>query len=456
MKISIILCPSLFKRCPLIGLGYLCSYLEKGGHEVSIFDLNAEIAVPYEYDEARWGNKEFVEKFITQNKILFDSFSDKILRTGAEIVGFSVWAATRYASLALARMIRQKDKNRLIVFGGPECSFTGGDLIRKQEVDLVVYGEGEETFSEIARMYEEQRKIDFCPGALLKKDGYEIDCGPREEIEDIDKLPFPDYSQFTLSKYYGRDLVSMAFYRGCINRCVFCNCSVTWKRFRSRSAQNIYREMVYQIERYPGLQKFEIDDAALNLNLPVLSKLCDLILSSGLKIKWGGAALIRKEMAPDLIKKMAAAGCNCIGYGLESGSQKIVNSMGKRFKMKDAERVIRDTYNSGIETILGIIVGFPGETEEDFQQTLDFIKRNKDFISKVNFPSECCIGCNSYMHGHAEKFETILDQNNDGELWVSKDGKNTHEVRQKRKEIFNKFLDSMGSIGSSYTTAYKK
>ncbi|MBU1255521.1 B12-binding domain-containing radical SAM protein [Patescibacteria group bacterium] len=455
MKITILLCPSLFKRCPLIGLGYLSAYLKAKGHQVTVLDLNTEMDIPEEANEGKWNDKVFVEKFISENNDFFESLSEKIVQSGSDIIGFSVWATTKYTSLALAGMIKQKDKDKLIVFGGPECSFTGDSLIRDEAVDMVVCGEGEETFARIAHIYEREKRVDFCPGALLKNDGDIIDCGFREEIENLNSLPYPDYSDFSLSEYYSSHL-PMTFYRGCLNRCVFCNCAVTWKKFRSRTAKNIYQEMISQIEKYPNLHKFGIDDTALNLNLPMLSELCDLILTNGLKMNWGGAALIRKEMSAELIEKMAKAGCNCIGYGLESGSQKIVDRMGKGFSIEDAERVIRDTYNAGIETILGIIIGFPGETDDDFQETMNFLRRNKRFISKINFPGECCIGCNSYMLKYPEKFNVILDPDGDGERWWSKDGKNTHDVRQRRKEVFNEFLGSLDLASGNYTTVFKK
>jgi hypothetical protein len=152
---------------------------------------------------------------------------------------------------------------------------------------------------------------------------------------------------------------------------------------------------------------------------------------------------------------MAKAGCNCIGYGLESGSQKIIDGMRKGFKIKDAERIIRDTYNAGIETILGIIIGFPGETEDDFKETLKFIERNKDYISWVHSPSECNVSFNNYIHNYPEKFNIILAPNRDGELWYSKDGTNTHEERQRRIRIFNEFLSAVGVKTNSYATVCK-
>jgi radical SAM superfamily enzyme YgiQ (UPF0313 family) len=456
MKVALLLTPSIFKRSPLIGLAYLSAYLRSRGHEVTALDLNAEVNWPFNDNEAKWQDKVFAQEFLSANNSSIGSFAERVLRTDARIIGFSVWRPTKYASLALAKEIKKRDKDRIVVFGGPEPSFSGEELIGYDTVDAIILGEGEQTLAELATSYKNSNGIGFCPGAILKKNGKIINCGLREEIGSLDGLPFPDYSDFDLKLYRNPHVLSIMFYRGCIRRCAFCNTSVIWKRFRSRSAESIFSEMKFQVNRYPQIHKFEVDDTALNLNLSELSKLCDLIIASGLKINWGGSALIRAEMDSRLIKKMAQAGCNCLGFGLESASQKVVNRMGKGFKIEDAERVIRDTHNAGIETVLGIIVGFPCETQEDFQETVDFIRRNRDFISKINSPGECYVCNDSYMHLHPEEFGIIPDPQGRGEYWRSKDGANTHEVRKGRKEVFDRFLDTLGVSSGNYATVYKK
>lgn len=451
MNVCLVLCPSLYKRSPLIGLAYLSAYLKMHGHHVITKDFNAEFNWPYNDKEGLWNDRKFSERIISSNKVLFEHMVDSILRTGAEVIGFSTWATTKQASLALAALIKQKDKSKFIVFGGPECSFTGDYLIKNGAVDAVVLGEGEETLGEILSLYSTHKNFDFCPGTLLKTNNSIINCGYRTEIKDLDSLSFPDYSDFDRTRYL-HNILSITFYRGCIRRCVFCNTAVTWHKFRSRSAESIFKEMVWQINKYPDIHKFEVDDTAINLDLNVVSSLCDLIITNSLKINWGGSALIRSDMDALLLRKMAKAGCNCIGYGLESGSQKIIDRIGKGFMIENAERVVRDTYNAGIETILGIIIGFPGETEENFNETLNFIERNKQFISWVHSPSECCIGCNSFMLQHPDKFDVVLDPDGNGENWRSCDSINTHEERQRKIKVFTEFLKSIGVKSSSYAS----
>jgi radical SAM superfamily enzyme YgiQ (UPF0313 family) len=442
MRIALVLPPFFYKRCPLIGLAYLSAHLKDKGFEVSIFDLNTEMEVPEEGKERAWADKLFVDKFFNEHHDLFESLAEKILQSQADIIGFSVWTITKHVSLTLAKIIKHKDKSRLIIFGGPECSFYGDSFIKNEAVDIVIRGEGEEAILEIAQRYEKNRKINFCPGALLKINGEVIDCRDRSEIENLDSLPFPDFSGFLLERYYLFHTLPIMFNRGCLRRCVFCNTMVTWRKCRFRSAENIYKEMVYQIKNYPYLRKFEVDDTALNLNLKELLKLCDLIIRNGLKIDWGGSAIIHLGMDFALLKKMSQAGCSSLGYGLESGSQKVIGSMRKGFKIEDAQRIIRDTHNAGIKVILNIIIGFPNETEYDFQQTMDFIKKNREYIFFVAFPSECWIGNTSYLHTHPEEFGVDLKEG--GDLWETKTGLNNHAERQKRIKIFNDFVYSLG------------
>jgi len=442
VKIALVLSPFLYKRCPLIGLSYLSAYLKDKGFEVIIFDLNVEMEIPNEGEERIWGDELFVEKFFNERYSIFESQAEKILQTGAEIIGFSMWTTTKYISLALAKIIKQKDKNRLIVLGGPECSFEGESFIKDGSVDIVIRGEGEEVILMIAQEHRRRRNINFCPGTLLKRDDKIVDCGYGSEIKNLDSLPFPDFSGFLLERYYLVHTLPMMFNRGCLRNCVFCNNSVVWKRCRFRSAENIYKEIVHQIKNYPHLQKLEIDDTALNLNPRELSRLCDLINTGGIKINWGGSAIIHPRMDYNLLVKMAQAGCSFLAYGLESGSQKVIDTMRKGFKIEDAQRVIRDTHKAGIKVLLNIVIGFPNETEHDFIQTMDFVEKNRKYISLIAFPSECSIGNNSYLHTHPVDFNVILRSYAD--QWESKDGLNTHEERQKRIKIFNDFVFSIG------------
>jgi anaerobic magnesium-protoporphyrin IX monomethyl ester cyclase len=443
MRILLIIPPVIYARQPSIGVAYLSSYLKDKGYDVKCWDLNTEIQVSNDGDDAFWSQETNAREFFAKNKGLFENWVDKILSYNAQIIGFSVWLTSQYSSLRLAEMIKAKDKNKLIVFGGAGCSFTGKKLIANSAVDIAVLGEGERVLEEIIKKYINDGKVESCPGCLIKRNGEIINCGSEPEINNLDELPFPDFSDFSIDKYLYSSHMPISFSRGCIWRCAFCDVPFCWKKFRSRSARNIYSEIKYRLTGLSA-KEFIVCDPSLNANLSVLSELCDLIISNNLRIKFNGLAQIRPEMDFDFLEKLKKAGCELLDYGVESGAQNVLDKMGKKYKVEDAERVIKETYNAGIKVILNLVVGFPNETEEDFYKTLEFIKRIKDYVLFIAPGHACLILPYSYMYKYPDEFDIILDKQTN--CWSTKDGKNNEEVRLKRVKIFNDFITDLGIV----------
>lgn len=131
---------------------------------------------------------------------------------------------------------------------------------------------------------------------------------------------------------------------------------------------------------------------------------------------------------------------------MESGSQKVIDLMRKGFRVEEAQRVIRDTHNEGIDVVM---FGFPGETDEDFEKTLNFVSQNKKYISTVN-PSLAytAIGMGTYLYEHPQEYDIDLTAGHI--LWRSKDGNNTYEKREERYKNSCKLVLSLG-IKTSYS-----
>ncbi len=460
MKITLVRCPCIEPFSPDVGLSYISSFLkERGNNDVFIFDLNIEAFHNSSYEnKQRWLTSEIpvlnglAEDILLQYPQIVNESAKRILETEPGIIGFSVWDSNILYTLKLAEAVRRLDTTVLIIFGGPECYplWSGDFFIKSNPVDIVIYGEGELALWHIVESIKRTEKVRSIPGCLIKADGKIVNCGLGEVIGDLDTLPFPDYRDFPLDFYPQKNRLFISFSRGCIRKCAYCSVPGTFPSYRFRSADSIFEEIKCQIERHPSVCDFLISSPALNSNLKQLSGLCNLIIANGIKVKWGGNAVIRPDMDIDVLKKMKEAGCSNLVFGIESGSQKILDRMGKSFRIEDAERILYDAHKANIESITAnFIIGFPGEEDDDFYQTLEFIKRNKNYIESIGSYTTCWIEPYSPIYYNPEKFGVVLDNSSQGKdmrhfsNWYSEDGKNTPEIRQKRKDIFENFISSL-------------
>jgi radical SAM superfamily enzyme YgiQ (UPF0313 family) len=459
MKIVLVQCPAWGRQNPPLALSMLSAYLRSKGKEAYLFDLNNALFHKVKNEdrelwqlgnEAFWENKPSVLKFATEYNELFEYFVKEILETGADIVGFSIFNSSKELSLLMASRIKEIDKNKKIIFGGPHCAphIQGKEVIKEGAVDMMVIGEGEQALDELVGIIERDGKVDFCSGVWLRREGDIIDCGDRALIKDLNVLPFADFRDFKLESYDEPYRLPIYLSRGCPNSCVYCNENSFWRGYRSRSGARVFKEIKYQLNKQMGVMHFDFCDSLVNANIRELSHLAELIISEGLKITWGGQAIVRPYMTPEVLSKLKQSGCVCLAYGIESGSTKVLNLMRKGFKVEEAERVIKDTHNAGIDTVANFMFGFPGETDEDFAQTLDFVAKNKEYIKTIN-PSLAytAIGVGTYLYNHPEEYN--IDLNAGYLYWKSKDGENTYEKRQKRYETFCKSVLSLG-INTSY------
>lgn len=449
MKVALVRSPCInLPYPPLIGLAYLNSVLKRAGHEAFIFDLNVELFhIVCPADRDKWALPDtpallsLSGELFNKHNQLFKEYAKRILASGAEVVGFSVWDSNVLLSLEIAQEVKRLNSNLKVIFGGPECfsKWSGNSLIKNECVDLVVYGEAEDTFVEIVDYLQMTGSVGLHAGTLVKNNDSVIDWGRRAPVKNLDALPFPDFDGFPLEKYMTRE-IPIIFSRGCPRRCAYCSLPGTTPAYRWRSAVSIYEEFKYQINKYPHCGSFHCDSAALNANLKELSKLCDLIIQGGLKIRWSGFAMVDKQMDAVLLKKMQMAGCCGLNFGIESGSQQVVNKMRKGFHVEDAQTNLRDAHSLGIETVVNFIVGFPGESEDDFVQTLDFIVRNKPYISSVGSIAACWISPYSRINEYPEEF--AVSRGPEAHDWLCPE--NNYQVRSERQKRLKGLLDSLG------------
>jgi radical SAM superfamily enzyme YgiQ (UPF0313 family) len=427
---------------PPVQLAYLKSYLEQD-KDVQVKTLDLEIkcfhsALIQEDAKIYWQKmwEDPVTSIPNHAKAYINRMIDKILEEKPQVVGFSVsswnYAYTNYC----AQILKNISPDIFIIYGGRRFC-----LKRKYRnevadshkelpfVDCIVKNEGEATLSEIITILKSGKTPSRCPGATIRFQDRINDGGERPLITDLNTIPFPDFTDFNCNDYLA-NYIRILFSRGCYGRCSYCvENDYMGDTVRYRSPQNIVEEIKFRIQQ--GYRSFQICDLCVNSMHRPLIETCKLIIKERLDISFVFGEFrhshhLNKE-ALDILKR---AGFERIAFGTESYSQRILNKMKKGIKASIIDQNIRDVHESGIEVILYLMVGFPGETEETFCETLDLLKNNKNFIDAVSFaaPTAVCPGSDIYEQMDLYKIKPESAYK-DAFRWESTDEKNTYKWR---------------------------
>ncbi|MBU1148306.1 MAG: radical SAM protein, partial [Candidatus Omnitrophica bacterium] len=456
MKIALIQTPVFGTYDPPLGLAQLSSCLKQEGHEVFVFDLNIEFYLKrketYKFAWAweqcvLWAKEDTVNKFFDDNREMIAEYVNKIVNTGAGLICFSVTNVSILPSLKIAQLIKEKNRNVITVFGGAlfferHCI---EETINNECVDVVAFGEGELTLCDIAEKIEKGKSFKNCLGISVKDRGRTCINGPRPYVKDLDTLPYLDFSGLPLTNYDDPNHLPFMASRGCIFKCAFCSSREFWKGYRVMSGKRMFDEIYHHyLEHDKKIRHVDFLDLLINGKMKSLVDFCDLLIEAKLVLNWSANAIIRPEMTTEVLQKLKNARCQHLIYGIESGSERVLRLMKKNYKIKDADMVLKATHDAGIMTTANFMFGFPGETEEDFDLTLEFIRRNAKSLHRV-YPSRtfCALEQHSYLFNNYEEFNVKAGFPSHL-YWESLDGSNTYPVRQQRCERFSKIADRLG------------
>lgn len=270
---------------------------------------------------------------------------------------------------------------------------------------------------------------------------------PGTLIEDLDTIPYADWTCFDFSSYEEKYLPIMTS-RGCIRRCSFCSEAPIWGKFRHRSAASIAGEMIHQAELHPEISTFWFMDSLINGDIPMLEELCDILIEKETagptgkdrgngKFGWTGQFLVRKNMDASIWEKISRAGGQWFACGLENGSDRILRMMRKGYDRALAKEVIStaQSVDPDLVSVAMFVVGHPGETEDDFQDTLEMITFLKG-VGVSSSVSKCDIRRGSHLWFNQDAYEIVLPSDADNPdgmpwAWYSRDGSNTPEHRER-------------------------
>ena len=256
------------------------------------------------------------------------------------------------------------------------------DIMYKHDsLDIAIVGEAEKTLEEVLEGKEKQDILGIYYRANLEI----IFTGIRPFIENLDEIPFPARHLVDNNIYRRPDnnkvQAVIKVSRGCPFHCFFCLATpVSGAKVRKRSVENIIAEIKECVEKY-NIKNFVFWSDIFNIDREWTISLCNAIYDSGLNITW--SANTRADTADlEMAKIMYKSGCRLVSIGVESGSQYMLDKIGKHIKLEDVRRTVQVFKKAKIRIYNYFVIGLPWETEETVEETIRFaIELNSDFIS---------------------------------------------------------------------------
>ena len=335
---------------PPLGIAYLAAHVRDAGHEVEVLDLNIS-----GYNPRRVA-------------LVLNRFSP-------QVVGISTFTETYPNARAIAAQVKEHNAGITVVMGGSHPSILPAEVAGEPDVDYVVVSEGEETLEQLMDVVAGLRVPAEVAGLVWKTPTGEIVENARRALLDPDTLSLP-----------ARDLLPLEFYAdafnvltargGCPYRCPFCSASHIWSgRHRPRSPKSVVDEIGLLVRDYGAGFVFFVDDI-FTLRRDWVVELMREMERLGGAVEWGCGTRVDK-VDEELIALMANHGCTGIQYGVESGSQTILDSV-KGIDKQAALDAVRWSVAAGLKTTASFMVPFPDDTEETLRETFAFIGQLRD------------------------------------------------------------------------------
>lgn len=345
-----------------LGLGYLAAVLEKAGHAVDVLDFQIR-------------------------GVTLERLAEMVGRRRYDVCGISTTTPFFQIAYAIAGEVRNVSPSTTIVLGGPHTVAVGRAVMEEcPATDYAVYGEGEVTLLELLEVVKGARGPASVNG-IGYRDGSDIVLtAEREFIQDIDSIPLPAYHLFSLRKYrpmiawYRRlPWTNVITSRGCPYRCIYCNKQVWGYTCRLRSAGNVLEEVLLLKNEY-GVREISFSDDTFTISKKRTMELCDRLIRAHNPVIW--KCTTRADLVDlELLKALRRAGCYSIGFGVESGSDKILKIIDKRVTRAQVEEAFRDARKAGLETRAYFMLNLPHDTTETTEETIRFSREiDADYV----------------------------------------------------------------------------
>ena len=303
-----------------------------------------------------------------------------------DILGITVMTHNVGQTVRFLSDIKKILPKTITVLGGIHASIEYQSLLRNHpDVDIAVIGEGELTMLDLVYKIQNEQPLNDVKGIAYREQGEIRINTMRENIKDLDSLPFADWESLPMHKYWDRwtikkNYACLIVSRGCPFSCTFCGHSIIGKTYRAKSSDKVLEEVKLLYDKH-HVRNLTLADSTLNVSNKWLRDVCEGLIKLKRPIKWG-CSIRADHVDKETLQLMKKSGCVKIFLGVESADNKMLKSMKKNESIEKINEGIQMIKEVGLTPDLGFIIGMPGETKESIMKTIEFARTfNKSVCS---------------------------------------------------------------------------
>lgn len=430
MKTILLIRPDLPKDYPMgklppflpLGLGFLAGVLKRAGYHIEIIDNYLYCKKP-------------------------DELIEDVRSIKPDLIGISVTIATTSTAANIVSAL--EEENIPVVIGGPQVTVDPPGTLKRLNAEIGVVGEGENTILELCQILSETGSLSFVHlkevnGLVLKdnKNGEYYLTPNRQFMKELDKLPFVPLTLFPYQKYQqttpelkASPLGWMSTSRGCPWNCSFCSNILVWGRhYRYMGPKRVVDEMEYLANDF-GVRAINFREDNFTVNRKRVLEACSLIKERNLQIEWMCESRV-DIVDEELLNSMKEAGCSTIYFGVESGTQRVLDILRKDITLEETVRALDLCKKIGIRTQAAIMLGLPQQTLKENYESVDFIRKlDPDIVNFNVFTGFPGTDLYDYIVQHDliyKKWEEIILPNSEVLTWPEK-----LKLKQKVELLYN-------------------
>ena len=327
-----------FPCMPTTGIGYLSEMLTKHGIDNYVFDFRLG-----------YGSKDFL---------------NRINELKPDLIGVGMLTYRHDLAYDVVKKVKKFSPTTKIVAGGPHVSLYKSKVLEGCDVDFAVKFEGEHTIVELCNGVDPKE----IKGLIYKDGQHIVENEDRLFIKNLDEIPFPHYGKFELGHYI--KMIPIITSRGCPYNCIYCTTGSMGKKYRGKSAENVVSELKYWHNK--GYRNFDFLDDNFTMLPERVHRICDLVEKNNLvDMKIHCSNGIRTDRTnKDLLKRMQDIGFKYVCFGVEAGNNKILKTIKKGVTIETQEQAIKNACELGFDVGLFFMVGHPGETTADVEDSI--------------------------------------------------------------------------------------